>query len=178
MGPRACYDEGKRCAETLLYDYHRIHGVDVRVARIFNTYGPGMRQDDGRAVSNFVVQALTGRAVTIYGDGSYTRSLCYVDDLMDGLLRLMARDAAGPTPFNLGNPNEITVLELARRVIAATGSRSPVIHLPAAIDDPKVRCPDISRAMKELDWKPVVPLSEGLRQTIAHFGRELGQARE
>lgn len=178
MGQRACYDEGKRCAETLLYDYHRIHGIDVRVARIFNTYGPGMRQDDGRAVSNFVVQALTGRPVTVYGDGSFTRSLCYVDDLIDGLLRLMAHDTPDPRPFNLGNPAEITVLQLARCVLDATGSRSPVVHLPEAADDPKIRCPDISRAVRELGWKPVVPLSEGLRRTIAQFRRELDAAGE
>jgi UDP-glucuronate decarboxylase len=172
-GPRACYDEGKRCAETLVYDYHRVHGIDCRIARIFNTYGPGMRQDDGRVVSNFIVQALQNRNITVYGDGSQTRSMCYVDDLIEGLLRLMALDVAPDGPVNLGNPREISILDFAHRVIEATGSRSDIVHLPEAVDDPRVRCPDISRARTELDWKPLVALEDGLKATIEYFERSL-----
>lgn len=170
MGPRACYDEGKRCAEALLYDYHRVRGADVRVVRIFNTYGPGMRADDGRAVSNFVVQALAGEDLTVYGDGSYTRSFCYVDDLVDGILLLMELDGDHPQPVNLGNPHEIAINELAELVLAATGSRSRIVHLANAVDDPKVRCPDITRAMNLLGWRPRVDIADGLRPTVDYFG--------
>ncbi len=173
MGPRACYDEGKRCAETLLYDYHRVRGADVRVARIFNTYGPGMRADDGRAVSNFVVQALWDEDITIYGDGRYTRSFCYVDDLIEGIVRLMELDGDHPQPVNLGNPHERPIRELAQLVLEATGSRSRIVHLPEAVDDPKVRCPDISRATRLLGWRPKVEIEEGLRHTVDYFSRAL-----
>ena len=173
VGPRACYDEGKRCAESLIYDYRRRFGVDCRVARIFNTYGPGMRPDDGRLVSNFVVEALRQQDLTIYGEGSHTRSMCYVDDLIEGLLRLMSSEATPDGPINLGNPREISVLDFARLVIRATGSRSKVVHLPEPIDDPCVRCPDISRARAELHWAPRVTLERGLEETIAYFRRTL-----
>ncbi len=178
MGPRACYDEGKRCAETLLHDYHRLHGADVRVVRIFNTYGPGMRSDDGRAVSNFIVQALTGQDLTIYGTGNYTRSFCYVDDLVDGMLLLMELDGDHPAPVNLGNPHEIAIKDLAELVLAETGSRSGIIHLPSVIDDPRVRCPDITRATKLLGWKPKVRIEDGLKETIDYFRRELAEPAE
>ena len=178
MGPRACYDEGKRCAETLLHDYHRLRGADVRVVRIFNTYGPGMRSDDGRAVSNFIVQALTGQDLTIYGTGNYTRSFCYVDDLVDGMLRLMELDGDHPAPVNLGNPHEIAIKDLAGLVLAETGSRSAIIHLPSVIDDPRVRCPDITRATKLLGWKPKVRIEDGLKETIDYFRRELAEPAE
>ena len=171
MGPRACYDEGKRCAETLLHDYHRVRGADVRVVRIFNTYGPGMRADDGRAVSNFVVQALAGKDLTVYGDGSYTRSFCYVDDLIDGILLLMELDGDHAQPVNLGNPHEIAINELAELVLAATGSRSRIVHLANAVDDPKVRCPDITRATALLGWRPKVDIADGLRPTVDYFRR-------
>ncbi|MBW8298648.1 MAG: SDR family oxidoreductase [Hydrogenophaga sp.] len=169
MGPRACYDEGKRCAETLLHDYHRIHGADIRVVRIFNTYGPGMRADDGRAVSNFVVQALAGEDLTVYGDGSYTRSFCYVDDLVEGILRLIELDGDHPQPVNLGSPHEITINKLVELVLASTGSLSRTAHMANAIDDPKVRCPDISRANALLGWQPKVSIEEGLGPTIEYF---------
>jgi len=178
MGPRACYDEGKRCAETLLHDYHRLRGADVRVVRIFNTYGPGMRSDDGRAVSNFIVQALTGQDLTIYGTGNYTRSFCYVDDLVDGMLLLMELDGDHPAPVNLGNPHEIAIKDLAELVLAETGSRSGIIHLPSVIDDPRVRCPDITRATKLLGWKPKVRIEDGLKETIDYFRRELAEPAE
>ncbi|MGW9231993.1 UDP-glucuronic acid decarboxylase family protein [Pseudorhizobium sp. NPDC055634] len=178
MGPRACYDEGKRCAETLLHDYHRLRGADVRVVRIFNTYGPGMRSDDGRAVSNFIVQALTGQDLTIYGTGNYTRSFCYVDDLVDGMLRLMELDGDHPAPVNLGNPHEIAIKDLAELVLAETGSRSGIIHLPSVIDDPRVRCPDITRATKLLGWKPKVRIEDGLKETIDYFRRQLAEPAE
>ena len=171
VGPRACYDESKRCAETLVYDYRRRLGVDCRVARIFNTYGPGMRPDDGRVVSNFVLQALREEDITIYGDGSHTRSMCYVDDLIEGLLRLMALDVAPSGPINLGNPREISILDFARWVIHATGSRSKIAYLPEPVDDPCVRCPDISRAKVELNWEPRIALEDGLKLTIDHFRR-------
>lgn len=169
MGPRACYDEGKRCAETLMYDYRRLFGVDTRVARIFNTYGPGMRADDGRVVSNFIVEALQGLDITIYGDGSHTRSLCYVDDLVEGLVRLMAstRDTCGP--INLGNPHEISILEFARLVLELTGSRSRIAFLEDVVDDPLIRRPDISKARRELGWVPSVGVVEGVKRTIAYF---------
>ncbi|WP_293677727.1 UDP-glucuronic acid decarboxylase family protein [uncultured Phenylobacterium sp.] len=169
VGPRACYDEGKRCAEALIADYRRMRGVDCRVARIFNTYGPGMREDDGRVVSTFVVEALQNRDVTVQGDGSHTRSMCYVDDLVEGLIRMMAVEPAPSGPLNLGNPDEISVLDFARRVLEATGSRSRLVFLAEAVDDPHVRRPDISRATFELGWVPRVALDAGLARTIDYF---------
>lgn len=168
-GVRACYDEGKRCAETLCYEYRRQHGLDIKVARIFNTYGPRMQINDGRVVSNFIVQALRGEPITIYGDGSQTRSFCYVDDLLGGLQALMAtpRDVGGP--INLGSQEEITILDLAKRVLLLTGSRSPIKHLPATEDDPKRRRPDLTRAGGYLAWAPRTKLNEGLVKTIAYF---------
>jgi UDP-glucuronate decarboxylase len=173
LGPRACYDEGKRCAETLFFDYHRQHRLDVKVVRIFNTYGPRMHPDDGRVVSNFIMQALRNADITIYGDGSQTRSFCYVDDLIDGFVRMMATDRTVPGPINLGNPHEITVLELAQRIIAITGSRSRLVNQPLPQDDPMQRCPDITRARAILGWEPSVALDEGLRRTVAYFDRLL-----
>ena len=169
IGPRSCYDEGKRCAETLFFDYHRQHGLPIKVARIFNTYGPRMHPSDGRVVSNFIVQALKGDPITVYGDGTQTRSFCYVDDLVDGLIRLMesAEDLTGP--MNLGNPAEFTMLELAELVLAKTGSSSPIIRQPLPQDDPKQRRPDITLAGKHLGWAPKVELQDGLRSTIAYF---------
>ncbi|REE90958.1 UDP-glucuronic acid decarboxylase family protein [Cupriavidus plantarum] len=175
VGPRACYDEGKRCAETLFMDYHRQHDVDVRIARIFNTYGPRMHPADGRVVSNFITQALAGEPLTLYGDGSQTRSFCYVEDLIDGLVRLMASDAAG-TPVNLGNPCESTMREIATRVLAATGSRSAIEARPLPEDDPRQRCPDITLARTLLHWSPSTDLAEGLQRTIAYFIERLGLA--
>jgi UDP-glucuronate decarboxylase len=169
IGTRACYDEGKRCAETLFFDYHRQHGVDIKVARIFNTYGPRMHRRDGRVVSNFITQALAGEDLTIYGDGSQTRSFCYVDDLIDGFLRLMEQPDSFTGPVNLGNPNEFTMIELAERVLKLTGSRSKVVHQPLPADDPKQRRPDITLARQQLGWEPKVQLAEGLTHTIAHF---------
>jgi UDP-glucuronate decarboxylase len=171
IGPRACYDEAKRCAETLFFDYHRQHKLEIKVARIFNTYGPRMQPDDGRVVSNFVVQALRGAPLTIFGDGSQTRSFCYVDDLIEGIMRLMASDMTGPV--NLGNPNEFTIAELAELVVEMTGSSSSVTHLPLPEDDPRQRRPDITLAKKKLDWRPTTQLREGLARTIAHFDRLL-----
>jgi UDP-glucuronate decarboxylase len=168
-GPRACYDEGKRCAETLSFDFDRAGRGEVRVARIFNTYGPRMRPDDGRVVSNFIVQALKGSDITIYGDGSQTRSFCYVDDLIDGFLRFSAKPKDCTGPINLGNPTEIPVRQLADIVIRMTNSRSRIVHLPAAIDDPQQRRPDISRAKEMLRWQPRVPLETGLEKTIVYF---------
>jgi UDP-glucuronate decarboxylase len=168
-GPRACYDEGKRAAETLAFDYLRTGRSDVRVARIFNTYGPRMRPDDGRVVSNIICQALAGEDVTVYGDGSQTRSFCYVSDLVDGLMRLMASDAAAGMPVNLGNPVELTVADLVQRVLALTGSRSRVVNRPLPEDDPRRRKPDISRAGALLGWRPKVALQQGLEATIAWF---------
>ena len=172
-GPRSCYDEGKRCAETLFFDYRRQHDMTVKVARIFNTYGPRMHPDDGRVVSNFIVQALQNHDITVYGDGSHTRSFCYVDDLVDGLVRLMRSpdDIAGP--INLGNPQEFTIRELAETVVDLTGSSSRIVHAPLPIDDPKRRRPDISRADELLEWAPTTPLREGLLKTIAHFEQVL-----
>ncbi|MFN6936046.1 MAG: UDP-glucuronic acid decarboxylase family protein [Tsuneonella sp.] len=169
IGPRSCYDEGKRCAETLFFDYHRQHGLEVKVARIFNTYGPRMHHADGRVVSNFIVQALTGAPITIYGDGKQTRSFCYVDDLIDGFVRLMDSDTAVTGPINLGNPGEFTMIELAMAVLEATGSKSELVEKPLPQDDPKQRRPDITRANEVLDWQPKVPLAEGLERTIAYF---------
>ncbi|WP_375286810.1 UDP-glucuronic acid decarboxylase family protein [Sphingomonas sp.] len=173
-GPRACYDEGKRAAETLAFDYLRTGRADVRVARIFNTYGPRMDPDDGRVVSNLVCQALSGRDITVYGDGSQTRSFCYVTDMVDGLIRLMESDTAIGMPVNLGNPNEMTVNELLTHVVALTGTVAAVTNLPLPQDDPRRRRPDIARAAELLGWEPRVPLSEGLAATCAWFGDELG----
>jgi len=169
VGPRSCYDEGKRCAETLFFDYWRQHRMPIKVARIFNTYGPRMHPNDGRVVSNFIVQALVGRDITIYGDGSQTRSFCYVDDLIDGLVRLMATPADVTGPVNIGNPTEFTIMELASQVIGLVGSRSRIVHRPLPENDPKQRQPDISRANELLDWKPHIPLKDGLTKTIAYF---------
>jgi UDP-glucuronate decarboxylase len=176
IGTRACYDEGKRCAETLFFDYHRQHGVAIKVARIFNTYGPRMHPRDGRVVSNFITQALAGEDLTIYGDGSQTRSFCYVDDLIDGFLRLMEAPAEVTGPVNLGNPHEFTMLELAERVLKLTGARVKVVHLPLPADDPKQRRPDITLAREKLGWEPKVELAEGLAQTIAFFRRWCGSS--
>jgi UDP-glucuronate decarboxylase len=169
LGPRACYDEGKRCAETLFFDYHRQHGVDIRVARIFNTYGPRMHPNDGRVVSNFIIQALTRQPITIYGEGTQTRSFCYVDDLIDGLTSLMDGENGVCGPINLGNPIEISIKELAARVVEMTNSASPIIYEPLPADDPIQRCPDVSRARNLLGWEPKVHLREGLERTIAYF---------
>jgi len=176
-GVRACYDEGKRFAETICSDYARCRGVEVRIARIFNTYGPRMRADDGRVVSNFLVQALSGEALTIYGSGRQTRSFCYVDDLIEGLLRLMASDEAAGVPVNLGNPAEFTIRELAEAVIEGTGSRSPFTSLPLPADDPRQRQPDIGRAKALLDWEPQVGLRDGLAWTAAYFQGALRDVR-
>ncbi len=173
FGPRACYDEGKRAAETLFHDYHHQHGTDIRIARIFNTYGPRMRPDDGRVVSNFICQALTGRDITINGDGSQTRSFCFVDDLIEGFLRLMASEVR--VPVNLGNPGEFTMNELAELVLARTGAAARLVRRPLPADDPRQRRPDISRAQTALGWAPQIPLSDGLDRTIAHFAAELGR---
>jgi UDP-glucuronate decarboxylase len=168
IGRRSCYDEGKRCAETLFFDYHRENKVDIRVVRIFNTYGPRMHPNDGRVVSNFIVQALKGEDLTVYGDGTQTRSFCYVDDLIEGFLRLMSQTAT-VGPVNIGNPGEFTMLELAQEVLRLTGSKSRIVHKPLPADDPKQRRPDITLAKKYLDWEPAVPLAEGLAKTIAYF---------
>ena len=169
IGTRSCYDEGKRCAETLFFDYHRQHGVDIKVARIFNTYGPRMHPRDGRVVSNFITQALAGEDITIYGDGSQTRSFCYMDDLVEGFLRLMQSDASVTGPINLGNPEEFTMLELAQKVLELTGSKSRLVHMPLPSDDPKQRQPNIAMAKLKLDWEPKVALAEGLNTTIGYF---------
>ncbi len=169
IGPRSCYDEGKRCAETLFFEYHRQHGVEIKVARIFNTYGPRMHPRDGRVVSNFITQALDGEDITIYGDGTQTRSFCYMDDLVEGFLKLMASDKSVPGPVNLGNPGEFTMLELAEQVLKQTGSKSKIVHMPLPADDPKQRQPDIALAKAKLGWQPKVPLTEGLKHTIAYF---------
>ena len=169
VGPRSCYDEGKRCAETLFFDYYRQHKLDIKVARIFNTYGPRMHPNDGRVVSNFVVQALKGEPITIYGDGRQTRSFCYVDDLVEGLIRLMGSPKDFTGPVNLGNPREFTILELAELAIEMTGSRSNLTYLPLPQDDPKQRQPDIVLAKERLNWEPTVPLRDGLKRTIAYF---------
>jgi UDP-glucuronate decarboxylase len=169
VGPRSCYDEGKRCAETLFFDYHRQHGLRIKVARIFNTYGPRMHPNDGRVVSNFVVQALLGEPITIYGDGLQTRSFCYVDDLIAGLVALMESDDGIVGPINIGNPTESTMRELAEAVIAVTGSRSTLVQRPLPPDDPRQRCPDISRARALLNWQPNVKLLDGIRKTADYF---------
>jgi UDP-glucuronate decarboxylase len=169
IGPRSCYDEGKRCAETLFFDYRRQHKLSIKVARIFNTYGPRMRPNDGRVVSNFIVQALTNQPITIYGDGHQTRSFCYVDDLIDGLVRLMDTNDDVVGPINLGNPSEFTMMELAELVIELTGSRSAIDFRPLPLDDPKQRQPNIKLARDTLGWAPSVPLRDGLVETIAYF---------
>ncbi len=173
IGLRACYDEGKRCAETLFFDYHRQHGVDIKVARIFNTYGPRMHPRDGRVVSNFIVQALAGEDLTIYGDGAQTRSFCYADDLIDGFIRLMETEKGFAGPVNLGNPTEFTISELAGQVLKLTNSRSRIVYCPAPPDDPQQRKPDISLARDKLGWQPAVPLAEGILQTANYFSRLL-----
>jgi len=173
VGPRSCYDEGKRCAETLFFDYWRQHRSPIKVARIFNTYGPRMHPNDARVVSNFIVQALLGRDITVYGEGSQTRSFCYVDDLIEGLVRLMATAVEVTGPVNIGNPTEFTILELAKHVIDLVGSPSRIIHRPLPENDPKQRQPDISRAQDLLGWKPSIALKDGLTRTIAYFDRLL-----
>ena len=175
IGPRSCYDEGKRCAETLCFDYHRQHGVEIKVARIFNTYGPRMHPNDGRVVSNFIMQALRGEDITIYGDGSQTRSFCYVEDLVDGLMGLMNTEKGVTGPINLGNPGEFTIKELAELVIEMTGAKSQLVQKPLPQDDPRKRKPDITRARDTLGWEPAVKLRDGLEKTIAYF-RELHRA--
>lgn len=173
IGPRACYDEGKRCAETLFFDYYRQFRLPIRVVRIFNTYGPRMHPNDGRVVSNFIVQALKGEPITIYGDGSQTRSFCFMDDLLEAMVRYMDLDGDAPGPVNIGNPGEFTMLELAEMVIRLTGSSSRIEHRPLPADDPKQRRPDISKAKSLLGWEPKVPLEEGLTHTIAYFRKLL-----
>ena len=175
LGPRACYDEGKRCAETLFFDYLRQHHLRIKVVRIFNTYGPRMHPNDGRVVSNFIVQALRGEDITLFGDGGQTRAFCYVDDLIEGFLRMMASGDEVTGPINLGNPHEIPVRALAERVIALTGSRSKIVFRPLPQDDPMQRCPDITRARTVLGWEPTIALDEGLRRTIAYFERLLAE---
>ena len=169
IGPRSCYDEGKRCAETLFFDYHRLHKLDIKVARIFNTYGPRMHRNDGRVVSNFIVQALTGEPITIYGEGQQTRAFCYVDDLLEALLRLMASPSGILGPINIGNPAEFTIAELARKIIELTGSRSKIVYKPLPVDDPMQRRPDIRQAEALLGWRPRTDLETGLRKTIQYF---------
>jgi UDP-glucuronate decarboxylase len=173
IGFRSCYDEGKRCAETLFFDYHRQHRVEIKVVRIFNTYGPRMHPNDGRVVSNFIVQALRGEDITIYGDGLQTRSFCYVDDLVEGLLRMMETDKDFTGPVNLGNPGEFTMIELAEKVISQVGSKSKLVFRPLPPDDPKQRKPDIGLARSRLDWTPKVALDDGLKETIGYFRRTL-----
>jgi UDP-glucuronate decarboxylase len=174
IGPRACYDEGKRCAETLFFDYWRQHQLEIKVMRIFNTYGPRMHPNDGRVVSNFIVQALRGDSITIYGTGAQTRSFCYVDDLIDGMVRLMNSPADFTGPVNIGNPGEFSMLELAEKVLTLTGSRSKLVFEPLPQDDPKQRQPDISLAKQALDWQPKVSLEDGLKETIRYFRDLLG----
>ena len=175
IGPRSCYDEGKRCAETLFFDYHRQHNLPIKVARIFNTYGPRMHPDDGRVVSNFIVQALKGESLTIYGDGSQTRSFCYVDDLVAGLIRLMRTEDDCTGPVNLGNPDEFQIKQLAERVLALVGSRSEIIYKELPQDDPQQRRPDITLAKAQLNWQPSIALDEGLRRTVEYFRALLAQ---
>ncbi len=173
IGRRSCYDEGKRCAETLFFDYHRENKVDIRVVRIFNTYGPRMHPNDGRVVSNFIVQALKGEDLTIYGDGTQTRSFCYVDDLIEGFIRFMAQaDTVGP--MNLGNPGEFTMLQLAEKIVKLVGGKSKIVHKPLPSDDPRQRRPDIGLAKKILKWEPAVALEEGLKPTIDYFRSRIG----
>jgi UDP-glucuronate decarboxylase len=174
IGPRACYDEGKRCAETLFFDYHRQHKVKIKIARIFNTYGPRMQINDGRVISNFIVQALRGEDITVYGDGSQTRSFCYIDDMVEGLIRLMNTPDEITGPINLGNPNETPILELAQKIIELTGSNSKIVFKPLPQDDPRRRCPDITKAKIILNWEPKISLEEGLKRTIEYFKLKLG----
>jgi len=169
IGPRSCYDEGKRCAETLFFDYHRQNKVRIKVLRIFNTYGPRMHPNDGRVVSNFIVQALKGENITIYGDGLQTRSFCYVDDLIEGMIRLMDSPDEITGPINVGNPGEFTMIELAENVLRLTGSKSKLIKMPLPADDPKQRKPDITKAKSVLGWEPKVQLEDGLKETIGYF---------
>jgi UDP-glucuronate decarboxylase len=178
IGPRSCYDEGKRCAETLFFDYHRQHGLNIKVARIFNTYGPRMHPNDGRVVSNFISQALSGQSITIHGDGRQTRSFCFVDDMIEGFLRLMRSPRELTGPVNLGNPTEFTMLDLANMTLELTGSASTLVRLPLPTDDPRQRRPDISVAERELGWRPTVQLREGLDRTIAHFEKRLSRPRK
>ena len=173
VGPRSCYDEGKRCAETLFFDYHRQHGLPIKVARIFNTYGPRMHHADGRVVSNFIVQALRGQPITIYGEGEQTRSFCYVDDLIEGFIKLMESETGVTGPINLGNPGEFTIRTLAQKVIELTGSRSPLVFEDLPADDPKQRQPDITRARTVLNWEPGIALDAGLEKTVAYFRKLL-----
>lgn len=178
IGPRSCYDEGKRCAETLFFDYWRQHSLEIKVGRIFNTYGPRMHHADGRVVSNFIVQALRGEPITIFGDGQQTRSFCYVDDLIESFIRMMETDSSVTGPINLGNPGEFTIRELAEKTIAMTGSKSELVELPLPEDDPKQRQPDISKAQELLDWEPVVDLDQGLKRTIDYFKMRLPELSE
>jgi UDP-glucuronate decarboxylase len=173
IGPRSCYDEGKRCAETLFFDYRRQHGLNIKVARIFNTYGPRMHPNDGRVVSNFIVQALRNEPITLYGDGTQTRSFCYVDDLIEGFVRLMNSDESITGPINLGNPGEFTMIELAEKVLRLIGGKSKLTFMPLPQDDPKQRQPDITFAKKALDWTPKISLDDGLKETIAYFRKFL-----
>jgi UDP-glucuronate decarboxylase len=173
IGIRSCYDEGKRAAETLFFDYQREYNLRIKVVRIFNTYGPRMAADDGRVVSNFIVQALRGEDLTVYGDGSQTRSFCYADDLVEGFIRLMNSDDSLTGPINLGNPGEFTMIELAEKVLRLTGSKSKLLHMPLPQDDPKQRRPDISKAKQYLDWEPTIALEQGLEKTIAYFRRAI-----
>jgi UDP-glucuronate decarboxylase len=173
IGLRSCYDEGKRCAETLFFDYHRQHNLDIKVVRIFNTYGPRMHPNDGRVVSNFIVQALNGEDITIYGDGSQTRSFCYVDDLIEGFVRMMDTEAGFTGPINLGNPNEFSMLELAEKVLKQVGGSSKLVFHPLPTDDPKQRQPDITLAKNKLSWEPTVQLDDGLKETISYFRKLL-----
>jgi UDP-glucuronate decarboxylase len=173
IGPRSCYDEGKRCAETLFFDYFRQHGMSIRVVRIFNTYGPNMQPNDGRVVSNFIVQALRGEDLTVYGDGLQTRSFCYVDDLVDGVLRMMGNTENSPGPVNLGNPVESTMLEIAEVILRLTGSSSRIVYHPLPTDDPRQRKPDIGEARRLLNWEPATNLEDGLKETVAYFKKIL-----
>jgi UDP-glucuronate decarboxylase len=178
IGPRSCYDEGKRCAETLFFDYRRQHDLGIKVARLFNTYGPRMQPDDGRVVSNFIMQALSGESLTVYGDGSQTRSFCFVDDTVEALIRLMATGHEVTGPINIGNPHEIEVGELAERVSALVNPANEVVYLPLPLDDPHRRRPNIDRARELLDWEPRVPLADGLARTVAWFTSEYGADRD
>lgn len=173
LGPRACYDEGKRCAETLFFDYHRQHNVEIKVARIFNTYGPRMHPNDGRVVSNFIVQALRGEDITLYGDGEQTRSFCFVSDLVTGLIDLMETGPDVTGPINLGNPGEFTIRQLAETIIELTGAKTKLVHMPLPQDDPRKRRPDITRAKQTLGWEPTIKLRDGLAPTIAYFEEEI-----
>ena len=174
IGPRSCYDEGKRCAETLFFDYYRQHGLDIKVVRIFNTYGPNMHPNDGRVVSNFIVQALKGNDITIYGNGQQTRSFCYVDDMIDVFILMMNSEAGLTGPINVGNPGEFTMLELAERVLAVTGGTSRIVFKPLPVDDPQQRQPDITLAKEKLGWSPKVELEDGLKETVGYFRKLLG----